>query len=388
MKVLQVISSFPPAYSYGGAARVAYEVSKELVKRGHEVTVYTTDVYDENSRLKYDENPIIMDGIKVYHFKNLSNSLAKNNFPIALEMFTFLKKNIQNFDLVHIQEYRSFQTIFAQHFAKKYDVPYILQPHGSTPRILEKKLLKFFFDFSFGYNIFKNAAKVVAVSEEEAEFDTKMGAKEKDISVVYNGLDNKFFTLSPVVGIFKRKHDINGKMILYLGRIHKTKGIDFAIKAFSELSTEMDDLSFVIAGSDSGFKKELDKLINELNLSKKVRFTGFIDEEEKIHAYSDADLFVHTVQYMGGVGLAPIEAVLCNTPVIVTKECGELIKKANSGYIVDYNDVTSLKDTMKYVLENPEEVHITINRTQEFIMKNFTWEKVAEQVLEIYYKVV
>ena len=119
MKILQVISSFPPAYSYGGPLKVAFNISKELVKNGHDVTVYTTDVYDSKSRLQYETNPEIMEGVKVYRFRNISNALSRKNFSCAPSMFFFLKNNIKDFDIIHLHEFRSFQAIFVYHYAKK-----------------------------------------------------------------------------------------------------------------------------------------------------------------------------------------------------------------------------------------------------------------------------
>jgi len=52
MEILQVVPYFPPAYTFGGPVKVVYEISRELAKRGHDVTVYTTDVKDFNSRLE------------------------------------------------------------------------------------------------------------------------------------------------------------------------------------------------------------------------------------------------------------------------------------------------------------------------------------------------
>jgi glycosyltransferase involved in cell wall biosynthesis len=173
-------------------------------------------------------------------------------------------------------------------------------------------------------------------------------------------------------------------MILYLGRIHKSKGIDFVITGFSNLINEISDVIFVIAGSDDGYKAELEKLIEKLNLSDKVKFTGFVDEKDKISTYVDADLFVHTVRYMGGVGLTPLEAILCNTPVIVTEECGEVIKEANCGYLVEYGDVNDLKEKMKRVIENPEEGKEMVERGKKYIGENLTWDKVVRRVEVVY----
>ncbi len=375
MNILQIIPYFTP--KRGGDVNVCYNISKQLRTCGNNVTILTTDFEFDPNYAKIAENL----GIKVISFPCILNMKL---FLYSPDMKQWLDSNICNFDIVHLHDFRSYQNIICCNAAKKYSKPYILQPHGSTPRIIEKKRLKLLYDIFYGYKIFKNASHVIAVSEEEANYDKKMGLKENKISVIYNGLELDFVAKSHTLGNFKKKYDINGKMILYLGRIHKTKGIDFAIRAFSELVKEMDNVLFVIAGSDNDYKKELESIINKLGISDKVIFTGFIGESDKIDAYSDADIFIHTVKYMGGVGLAPLEAILCGTPVIVTDECAEIIKKSNSGYIVNYDDLVSLKDTMKYILEHQEEVKINASTYKKYILENYSWEKVTKEYLKLY----
>jgi glycosyltransferase involved in cell wall biosynthesis len=87
---------------------------------------------------------------------------------------------------------------------------------------------------------------------------------------------------------------------------------------------------------------------------------------------------------MGGVGLTPLEAILCNTPVIVTDGCGELIKEANAGYIVNYGDIIDLKERMKFVLENPKEGGKLVNKGKKYIKENLVWDNVLKHVEEIY----
>ena len=98
---------------------MTYDISKELVRRGHEVTVFTTDAYDAKSRLVYERNPVHMDGFTVYHFRNLSNHLAHKNLSIAPTMGFALRKHIESLDLIHIREYFSVQTVLAHHYATK-----------------------------------------------------------------------------------------------------------------------------------------------------------------------------------------------------------------------------------------------------------------------------
>jgi len=65
MRILQVVSYFPPAYAFGGPVKTAYQISKELIKRGHEVVVYTTDAKDFDSRLEMDSNNTVEDNLSV-----------------------------------------------------------------------------------------------------------------------------------------------------------------------------------------------------------------------------------------------------------------------------------------------------------------------------------
>ena len=388
MKILQVTNFFKPSWEAGGVARVAYEMSKHLVERGHEVTVYTTDGF--KSRLNVEKNkPVDVDGIKVYYFRNLLNYLVRKMLiATPYKLPSIVKKEIQNFDIIHMHEYRTFQNVIVHNYARKYDIPYVLQAHGSLPRIIEKQRLKKLYDWVWGHKILKDASMLIAVSKEEAEYAQLMGVDGEKISVIYNGMDIESFRNLPEYGRFKEKYGIKGKMILYLGRIHKSKGIDIVINAYSQLIKEIDeDIAFVIAGSDDGYKAELEELIEKLNLHDKIKFTGFVDENDKISAYVDADLFVHTVRYMGGVGLTPLEAILCGTPVIVSAECGEVIKEANCGYLVEYGDIDGLKERIKWVIKNPEEGKRKVERGKKYIEENLSWRDIVEKIERIYYKV-
>lgn len=377
MKILQVIPYFTP--KRGGDVNVVYNISKELINKGHDVTILTTD-------FEFDEDYAnSLEGIDVIPFKCLAN--------VGLMLFSprmkkWLKEEIKNFDIIHLHDFRSYQNNIVYKYSKKYSIPYVLQPHATTPRILQKKKLKWIYDRFFGYAIMRDASEVIAVSDEESKYDSEMGANDRKLSVVYNGMNIEKFNDLPKYGEFKSKYGINGKVILYLGRIHKSKGIDFAIKAFSELAKEVDNVVFVIAGGDNAYKSELEKLIGELNLSNKVKFTGYINEGDKLSAYVDADLFVHTVFYMGGVGIAPFESILCNTPVIVTGGCGELIKEIKCGYLVKYGDVNELKEKMKYVFDHPDEAKQLVENGKNYICENLAWDDVVGKIEELYSKIV
>ena len=116
MKILQVTNFFKPSWEAGGPPRVVYEISKKLVERGHEVTVYTTDGF--KYRLNVEKNkPIDVDGIRVYYFRNLSSYLTRKwILPILYYLPMIAKKEIKEFDIIHIHEYRTFLAIITLYF--------------------------------------------------------------------------------------------------------------------------------------------------------------------------------------------------------------------------------------------------------------------------------
>ena len=167
MKILQMIPAFYPAMAYGGTVNVAYNMCKELVKRGHEVTVFTSDAFDKDSRQK--EKYAIIDGIEVYYFRNISNKLAWSRFVLNTGVISALHKNIKYFDIIHLHGYRNFQNIFCYYYANRYKVPYVLQAHGSLPHFNQKQLMKKSIDSIIGYKILQNASRVIALNKTEAD---------------------------------------------------------------------------------------------------------------------------------------------------------------------------------------------------------------------------
>jgi len=388
LKILQVCNFYKPSWEAGGAVRVAFEISNQLINKGHQVTVYTTDGF--KSRLNVQTNSEIdVDGARTYYFKNLSNfTTRKLIFPIPYHLVSAIKNNVKKFDVIHIHEHRTFAAIVASHYAKKHKIPYVIHGHGSISTEVYMKIPKIIFDNLFGYRIIKNAHLLLAVSQQEANHYRKIVGNKNNIIVLYNGMDINNFDKKTIPGKFKDQYNITDDIILYLGRLNKIKGIDFALSAFAELIKEKQNVKFVIIGSDDRYEPFLKKIVNELNIADKVIFIGFIEEKYKQMAFSDAGLFIHTVLGgMGGVGLAPLEAILCGTPVVVTLECGEVIDQCDCGYIVNYGDIEGLKEIMKLVLEKPKDLS-KINRGIDYIHNNLTWDKYTDKLEQLYQNII
>lgn len=371
MNILQVIPYF--AFTRGGDVNVCYNITRQFTRMGHNVTILTT-TFDYNKEDTDDIDNLTMVPIE-YKF-----NLAL--FIYSPKMNEWLRKNIRNYDIIHLHELRSYQNNIIIGYAKKYNIPYILQPHASTPKHVNKSVIKNVYDAMYGNRIMQNATTTIAVSEEEAYYDRQM--KARDVQVIYNGMNLEDYENMPEKGSFKSKSGINSPYILYLGRLDKLKGINHVIEAFSLLDDTYDEYKLVIAGKITDYKNELDEIIRRENLEDKVVFTGFVEEEDKISIYQDAELFVNPVKYMGGVSITVFESILSGTPVIVTPESGELVSKIDAGTVIEYGDVNSLKDEIVRSLRDKELTDKQLSNGQKYIRENLDWETVSRKILKIY----
>ena len=374
MRILQVIHYFSPLHG-GGSINVAYNLSKQLVERGHEVTIFTTDFELDKDYIQS------LDGVRVVPFHCIANI---GQMLISPKMKKQLKKEIRDFDIIHMHNFRSYQNIVAHHYAKKYNIPYILQAHGSVLPFFQKQGLKKIFDLFFGYKILRDASKIIAVTKMETEQYKKMGVNENKIDIVPNGIDLSEYENLPRRGEFRRKYLIGDdeKIILYLGRLHKIKGIDLLVNAFADLIKELDDVRLVIVGSDDGFLSTLKGQIEDLKLGNKILFTGPLYERDKLGAYVDADVYVLPSVYEI-FGITVIEACACGMPVIVTDRCGIADFVDKIGYVVEY-DKGQLQDKLLKILSDEELRRRFGEEGKRLVREEFEWDKIVMQVENVY----
>jgi len=263
------------------------------------------------------------------------------------------------------------------HYAKKYDIPYVLDTHGTLPRMIQgerdfKWLLKLLFDIAFGDRILRDASRVIAETEVGVEEYKEMGVEEEKIILLPPPFAVEEFSQLPPSGQFRNRYQIIDKhIVMFLGRIHQIKGLDFLVEAFYELTGSRDDVILAIVGSDDGYKSSLEKLIRRLALADKVLFTGFLAGEEKFSALVDADAVVQTSRYEQGAGV-PFEAVLCGTPIIVTKHtgAGEDVKRLDAGYLVEFGNRKELAEIINKILSDPSEARNKAKKAAQYIREN------------------
>ena len=377
MKILQVSNFLAPVH--GGSAEVPLQLSKALVKREHYVTIYT-------SNFKLNQDPALLTGLNINAF---STWLKLANFDITPGILKKAKEEIGDVDVIHMHNYRTFQNIVVRHYAKKFGIPYVLQAHGSLTTYFQKGLLKKIFDIIWGRKILKDAVKVIAVTRTEAEQYQSLGVSADKIEIVPHGVDLAEFDDLIEKGEFKKKYQLGDdqKVVLYLGRIHKMKGLDILAGAFADLCRLRTDVRLVITGPDDGYLSSLKKLVAELEIGDRVVFTGPLYGREKLKAYIDADVYVLPSSYEI-FGITILEAWACRKPVIVTDRCGLAdVVKGRAGLVVRYDKV-QLRDALAEMLDNTP-MRLEFGRQgRKLVEEYYNWPNIALQVERIYDSIV
>jgi glycosyltransferase involved in cell wall biosynthesis len=388
MKILQVIPYFYPAWRFGGPVRVAYDISRKLVERGHSVTVYTTDIQDENSRVNCSYKNV--EGVDTYYFRNLSLYAASRKMFITPSLISALKDNVKNFDVVHIHGNRTTQSPLLHYFLKKNAVPYVVQAHGGLPGATGHKL-KQLYNLLFGYALLKDASKVVALTQTEAQQYLGMGVPEEKIAIIPNGIDLSEYVDLPLKGSFKKKFGIkeDEKIVLYLARIHKIKGVDILAKAFANVIKKLDDVRLVVVGPDDGYLRELKSLIRALKIENKVLISGPLYGREKLEAYVDADVYVLPSRYEIW-GLTVLEAYACGKPVVASRVggLGDILVDGATGFSVEPENVTQLANAVYVVLKDEDRARQMGSKGKLFVKENFDIQKTTEELESLYEEVL
>ena len=211
-----------------------------------------------------------------------------------------------------------------------------------------------------------------------------MGIEEELIEIVPTGVELDDFKTLPQKGNFRLKYNIppDEKLILFLGRINKIKGLDLLIKAFNKINN--DNVKLTIVGGDYGFKQELDQLIQEFDLEDKVIFPGVLIDDAKKEALVDCDLFVIPSRYES-FGVSTLEAMACEKPIVMTKNnhIHNWIE-GNAGLTCDFDEDKLAKCIEK--LLNDDKLSKQFGKTgRKLINEKYNWDKI-EKEMELVYK--
>ena len=256
----------------------------------------------------------------------------------------------------------------------KLGVPYFIEPHCSLVKeALRKSRFKKWIAINIYLRSFLSKSRgAIFLNEEEKAKSVK---KTKRDLCIPNGIE------------IERSGRINNKKntpikILYLGRIDfRHKGIDKLISIIKRMSKETNEIEIHIYGG--GNEKEVALLKSEVEdiNDQRYKFFGVAKGELKQTILNTYDIMIMTSRYEG-LPVVVLEALSCGMPCIVTPGTNVLnmLVENKLGWGLHENDeITSILQAVEEYEKNFEEYH---NRTREYAIKNFLWEKIASDSIE------
>jgi glycosyltransferase involved in cell wall biosynthesis len=179
-----------------------------------------------------------------------------------------------------------------------------------------------------------------------------------------------------------KKFDIAGEFWLGVGTIEPRKNYRLLIEAYSELIDQKRPL--VIAGGKGWLESDLDQRIKQCGIKDRVKFLGYVSDEELSVLYSSCFAFIYP-SYYEGFGLPVLEAMSCGAAVITSNTSSLPEVGGDAVLYIDPRSKKSLVEAMKGLLDNPSLIPELRMKSKERA-KIFSWDKAAEPVLKIYEK--
>ncbi|MBI4080165.1 MAG: glycosyltransferase family 4 protein [Candidatus Levybacteria bacterium] len=349
MKIAQIapiIESVPPE-KYGGTERVISTLTEELVKRGHEVTLFASGDSKTSARL-----------LSIYHSSlrkaNIENMYGHNIWSLLNVGLAYQLQD--EFDIIH--DHNSQNNPVSLPLANIAKVPVVMTLHGALTN---------------GYNKafeFYRKPYLVTVSKKQAEPAPNLHY----IGNVYHGINMHSYPF----------YQENDGYLLFVGRVRVEHGVEVKGLHHAIDIAETTNMPLIIAAKiDTSFEEDV-RYFNQVikpRLSSKIRWIGEVDETTRNTLMSRAFCTLHTINFAEPFGLTLIEAMACGSPVIGFDRGSipEIIQHGKTGFVVKntYEAINALKNIG------------TIDRLccRSYVKENFSAEKMAEAYEKIYYKV-
>lgn len=368
MKILVLNYEYPPLG--GGAAPVSRDISIQLAKKGHEVTVITMGFH---GLLAYEEDH----GVRIYRLKCLR---SKKNSCMPWEQYTYLLA-VRRFMRDHMKShtYDVCHTHFviptgdaARWVKEKYGIPYVITAHGSdveghnskTYMKIMHKILR-----PSWRKIVKGSEAVIAPSNYLLSLMKKEFSDGNYIQIP-NGLR---------VQKYRRIADRNKKekRILLMGRMQKYKNMQTALRAIA--AVDRSGWTVDILG-DGPYREELERLVTELRLTDCVNFHGWIDNnsDEQLAYLQKASVYITASQFEN-CPMAVLETAAAGCYPLLSDIPGHRQLIGDDKYYFQADDVQELADKLKRVMGACADLDCGID------VSRYDWEQIIrlyEDVLQ------
>jgi len=383
MKILMLTWEYPPRI-VGGIARVVHDLSKRLIKDGHEVTVIT---YRDGNVPEYENDK----GVEVYrvdnymiHPNNFIDWIMQLNFNMIAKATEVINKE-GGFDVIHAHDW--LVTYAAKSLKQSFNLPMVATIHATEAGRnsgIHDDTQRYINDTE--WLLTYEATEVIVNSNYmKGHVQGLFGLPFDKISVIPNGIDLNNFTGIDRDYDFRRRFAMdNEKIILYVGRLVYEKGVQHLISAMPKILENYHDSKLVIAGK-GGMIDELKSQVDSMGLSNKVYFTGYLNQKEVQKMYKCADVAVFPSTYEP-FGIVALEAMLAGIPTVVSDIGGlnEIVEHGVNGMKSYTGNPNSIADSVLSLLFDPQLAMNVTKNAKNKVKDEFNWQKIAQDTHYIY----
>lgn len=381
LKIAHIAPFFKPTIC--GVGNVVYEISKRQAKDGHEVHVYCSDS-DKHKRIPVKEETI--EGVHVHRIPYL---FRVSNLTYVWPQIFLRLLNPKKFNIIHTHSFNQAHIFFAGAAAKIKNTAMVHTTHGpwiAGKRPLLAQALVWPTQNIFSRQALKWIDGVIAITTWEIPFIKRFGGDKALIEYIPNGM-SKEFSIKVKNNDFKKKYGIKDKkMVLFLGRLTKTKGPDILMQSAYQILEKRKDIAFVFIGGDEGLQTFLEEKAKAY--PDNIKVLGRASTQDTIKAYQACDVYALPTQ-REGVPLTMYEAMAAGAPIIITPISGipYEVKEYENALFVNYGDVNGLKEKILEVIDN-KKLSKKLRENNLKKAKEYDWDKIEKKTLHFYYEIL
>lgn len=383
-KVLHVIPSVGALR--GGPSMMIRNLARNLASAGVETHVAATDDNGIDRMNVPTGVAIASEGVIDWYFPRQARF-----YTFSWPLSQWLSKHVADYDAVHIHALFSFATLPASYYAAKQGIPYVIRPLGTlnewgmTNRRPWLKKLSFQLIES---RILRHAAAVHFTSDQERIEAEKLQVV-RNAKVIPNALTDIPAAADP--GLFRSKYpQLEGRRVLmFLSRLDRKKGLDLLLNAFAILKKEIPDLALVIAGNgESEYRSELQRQAKELGIQESIVWPGFLSGDLKWSAFAGAELFV-LPSYSENFGNAVVEAMAAGLAVVVSDQVAihPEIAKSAAGDVVPC-DPHRVAASILRLLRDPASRQVMATNGRQLVAREYSQAAVIQKIIAMYNEIL
>ena len=380
MRQLHVIPYYRPATEFGGVQTVTQQLAEAMARRGHAVTVLTTDAASRGDRLLAASERL--DGVEVVRLRNLSQRLVRANLYTPRGARRALRTLVAQHDVVHAHDVFNWLTYRAIAEAARARVPSVLSTdnllnfQGLPSRVRARRLLWRL----LGPPTIERVALVHAIRPGELDC-AAMGIPEGKVRYVPNGV-----AYPPPAGDgarFRVRHGVGDRaVVLFVGQLMQTKGARFLVE-LAHRWRERDDVVFVFVGYHH---PEVDLTVDGA-VPANARFTGFLSGADLEDAYAAGDLYALPTS----TDVLPntlLEALARGLPTILSRHAGlPELEDAGAGVFVELT-TDDLERGVRALLERRAAWPAMAAAARRLVEGSFALDRVHDGYARLYAEVV